>query len=153
MLAVTYPKLRFSNLAYSAAFIFLLLHTVGAHYTYSEVPLGYFAAEVFGWERNHYDRWIHFLYGFLIAPMAVELFDAKASARGVWAFLMPTLFLASHSMIYEIIEWWGAVVVGGELGAAYLGAQGDIWDAQKDMALGMLGAASGVGTVLWLRRR
>ncbi|WP_422126611.1 DUF2238 domain-containing protein [Thioalkalivibrio sulfidiphilus] len=152
LLVITYRKFRFSNLAYTAAFLFLVFHTLGAHYTYSEVPLGHMAAEQFGWERNHYDRWLHFLYGFLIAPMAVELFDTKAPARGIWALLLPTLFLASHSMIYEIIEWWVAATLGGELGAAYLGTQGDVWDAQKDMALGLLGAASGVAAVRLTRK-
>jgi len=152
ILAATWYRFRFSNFAYAAVCVFLLTHTMGAHYTYSEVPLGHLAAELFGWERNHYDRWIHFLYGFLFAPMAVELFAAKAPPRGIWAFLLPTLFLGSHSMIYELIEWWAAAVFGGDLGVAYLGTQGDPWDAQKDMALGLLGAALGVGVMLGLRR-
>lgn len=147
-LVATYRFLRFSNLAYSAFFVMLVAHTIGSHYTYAEVPAGFWAAEWFGWERNHYDRLVHFLYGLLLAPMGFELVAARSSPRGIWAFLLPTLFLASHSMLYEIIEWWGAEIFGGDLGQAYLGTQGDVWDAHKDMALGTLGAAVGVAAIL-----
>ncbi len=155
LLIATYRNLRFSNLAYTAFFIFMLFHTVGSHYTYTEVPAGFWVADAFGWERNHYDRLVHFLYGFLFAPMAVELFDGKAPARGVWRPIMPVLFLTSHKAIYEIIEWWAAEIFGGDLGVAYLGTQGDVWDAQKDMGLGVAGAIIGVCVYLYLcgRRR
>lgn len=147
-----YSQFRFSNLAYAALFVFLMIHTIGAHYTYAEVPFGFRMAEWFGWERNHFDRIVHFLYGFLMAPLAVELVDRLASIRSRgWAFTIIVMFLGAHSALYEIIEWWAAEIVGGDLGAAYLGTQGDQWDAQKDMGLGFLGAA--IGVALLLRRR
>lgn len=148
----TFRRFRFSDLAYASGFVFLMVHTVGAHYTYSEVPFGFRMAEWFDWERNHFDRIVHFLYGLLLAPMAVELVDRMVTIRNrAWAFTIIVMFLGAHSALYEIIEWWAAEIVGGDLGVAYLGTQGDQWDAQKDMGLGFLGAA--VGVALLLRRR
>jgi putative membrane protein len=79
-------------------------------------------------------------------PVAWELFAARAAPRGPWRWLMPLLFVMSHSVIYELVEWLAAAVFGGDLGMAYLGTQGDVWDAQKDMALAAAGAL--VGTIL-----
>jgi putative membrane protein len=152
LLVVTRHRLRFSNLAYACLFVFFSLHEVGAHYTYSLVPYDeWFRAltgrsldAMLGFERNHYDRLLHFLYGLLVTPAAVELFARFARYPRVWAVLFPVLFISSHSVIYELIEWIAAVVFGGELGQAYLGTQGDIWDAQKDMALALAGSALSV---------
>jgi putative membrane protein len=150
LLVANYRRLRFSNFAYTCIFVFLVLHEIGAHYTYSEVPWrdwlgvpgigdGSGAAG-----RNHYDRLVHFSYGLLLMPAAWELFEARASPQGMWRWLMPLLFMMSHSLIYELIEWGAAEVFGGDLGAAYLGTQGDEWDAQKDMALATAGAVLGL---------
>jgi len=145
----TAKRLRFSNFAYTLLFVFLCAHEVGAHYTYSMVPYdeafraitGRSLDALLGFTRNHYDRLVHFLYGLLLVPLADELFRARAQVLGFWAFLMPVLFIESHSAIFELIEWLAAVVFGGDLGQAYLGTQGDPWDAQRDMALALLGAA------------
>lgn len=149
-----YRHLRFSPLSYSLIFIFLCLHEVGAHYTYAEVPYGVWFKSItgldfnslFGFERNHFDRSVHFLYGFLILPACVEIFEARAKLLGFWRFLVPITFIMSHSELFEIIEWQAAEFFGGPLGQAYLGTQGDIWDAQKDS----LAAASGaiISTIL-----
>jgi putative membrane protein len=146
LFVMTYRSLRFSNFAYSCLFAFLVLHEVGAHYTYSEVPWREWLDALAGREepaesRNHYDRFVHFCYGLLMLPLAWELFAARAAPRGLWRWLMPLLFVMSHSVIYELVEWLAAEVFGGDLGVAYLGTQGDIWDAQKDMALAAAGAA------------
>jgi putative membrane protein len=148
LLVATRRRLRFSNLAYACLFVFLCVHEVGAHYTYSLVPYdGWFQAltgrsldAILGFERNHYDRLVHFLYGLLVTPAAVELFARFGRYPRTWAALFPLLFITSHSVIYELVEWGAAAVFGGELGQAYLGTQGDIWDAQKDMALALLGS-------------
>jgi putative membrane protein len=141
----TYRSLRFSNFAYGCLFAFMVLHEVGAHYTYSEVPWREWLDALAGREgaaesRNHYDRFVHFCYGLLMLPVAWELFAARAAPRGLWRWLMPLLFVMSHSVIYELVEWLAAEVFGGDLGVAYLGTQGDVWDAQKDMALAAAGA-------------
>jgi putative membrane protein len=152
LLVLTYRRLRFSNFAYTCLFIFFLLHEIGAHYTYSEVPWREWLATMTGGYsgtgaiavRNHFDRLVHFSYGMLVMPAAWELLQARATPRGIWRYLLPLLFLLSHSVIYELIEWGAAIVFGGDLGAAYLGTQGDEWDAQKDMALAALGAVIGL---------
>lgn len=149
VLITTRKRLRFSNASYACLFTFLVLHSIGAHYTYSLVPYdqwwravtGSTLSELAGWERNHYDRLVHFLYGALILPPAVELFARYAPPRAGWRWAMPVFFVMSHSVIYEMVEWIAALMVAPDLGSAYLGTQGDEWDAQKDMALATLGAA------------
>lgn len=148
LLVWSYRRLRFSNLAYSAIFLFLVMHEVGAHYTYSEVPydqwtswlFGFSLDQVLGFERNHYDRLVHFLYGVLITPAIFELFAARAPPQGIWRWIFPVSFVMSHSVLYEMIEWMAALMFGGDLGMAYLGTQGDPWDAQHDMVLASLGS-------------
>jgi putative membrane protein len=143
------PDLRFDNGTWVCLFIFFSLHLVGAHYTYAEVPIGNL-----GPGRNHYDRVVHFLYGLLLAKPTLDLFAARAPSKGLWMWLMPVLFLSSHGGIYEVVEWFAAELFGGELGEAYLGTQGDGWDAQKDMMLASLGAVIGVSAwQLWHARR
>jgi putative membrane protein len=155
LFVLTRHKLRFSNFAYTCLFAFFALHELGAHYTYSLVPYdawfqdltGRSLDAMLGFERNQYDRLIHFLYGLLIAPAAVELFAHYGRYPRAWAALFPLLFVASHSVIYELVEWGAAAAFGGDLGQAYLGTQGDIWDAQKDMALAFLGAIVAVAAL------
>ena len=150
LLVHNYRRLRFSNFAYTCLFVFFVLHEVGAHYTYSEVPWREWLAALGGRDdlvpdgRNHYDRFVHFAYGLLVLPAAWELIAARMAPQGLWRWLMPLLFMMSHSVIYELVEWLAAVVFGGDLGVAYLGTQGDVWDAQKDMALATLGALLGL---------
>jgi len=152
LFVLTYRRLRFSNFAYTCLFVFFVLHEIGSHYTYSEVPwrewlavLGLGDGDPAG--RNHYDRLVHFAYGLLLMPAAFELITTRMSPRGLWRWLMPVLFIMSHSVIYELIEWLAAVRFGGDLGVAYLGTQGDEWDAQKDMALATFGAVVGIVVV------
>ena len=133
------PRLPLSSASYVCLFVFFVLHLVGAHYTYSEVP--WFESAT---RRNHYDRLVHFSYGLLLARPTLDLLAARASPRGIWLWILPVLFLASHGAIYEVIEWLAAERFGGDLGVAFLGTQGDVWDAEKDMALVMLGAVLGV---------
>lgn len=148
-LVATRRRMPFSTASYVCLFVFFVVHSMGAHYTYSLVPYdrwfesltGSTLNELFGWERNHYDRLVHFLYGALLLPPAAELFERFAPPRNAWRWLMPVFFVMSHSVIYEMIEWLAALIVAPDLGTAYLGTQGDQWDAQKDMALATLGAA------------
>jgi putative membrane protein len=152
LFVVSYRRLRFSNLAYTCLFTFLVLHEIGAHYTYSEVPWRDWVNALAGSTgaaagRNDYDRLVHFCYGLLVLPLARELFAARAPARGLWGWLLPLLFVMSHSVIYELVEWVAAELFGGDLGVAYLGTQGDVWDAQKDMTLAAAGAV--VATLLF----
>jgi len=144
-----YRRLRLSNASYVAIFVFLCLHEIGAHYTYSEVPFGQW---LFGPGRNHYDRLIHFLYGLLMMPAVLDLLEARAALVGLWRNLVPVAFIMANSALYELIEWLAAELFGGPLGQAYLGTQGDVWDAQKDSALAMLGAILGLAACRALHR-
>jgi putative membrane protein len=147
-MVATYRKLTLSRISYFLIFVFLSLHLIGAHYTYSLVPYDeWFRAvtgsslnELVGWERNNFDRVVHFSYGLLLAYPVREVFLRVARLRGFWGYLFPLDITMSTSMLYELIEWGAAAFFGGELGQAFLGTQGDIWDAHKDMALASCGA-------------
>ena len=147
-LAATYRSFPLSRVSYTLIFIFLCLHTVGAHYTYAEVPYdawfqkltGHTFNSLVGWQRNNFDRVVHFSYGLLLAYPIRELFLRIANVRGFWGYFLPLDLTMSTSMLYELVEWAVAEIFGGELGMAYLGTQGDVWDAHKDMALASLGA-------------
>ena len=148
ILVGTYYRFPLSRVSYTLIFVFLCLHTIGSHYTYAEVPynewseaiLGISINEFFGWERNHYDRLIHFFYGLLIAYPIREIYLRIADVRGFWGYALPVSFAMASSLTYELLEWAAATVFGGDLGVAYLGTQGDPWDAQKDMSLAVSGA-------------
>jgi len=147
-LAATWRAFPLSRVSYSLIFVFLCLHTIGAHYTYAEVPYdawfegltGRSFNSLVGWERNNFDRVVHFCYGLLLAYPVREMFLRIAGVRGFWSYFLPLDLTMSTSMLYELIEWAAAEYFGGELGMAYLGTQGDVWDAHKDMALASLGA-------------
>lgn len=150
-----------SRLSWTLILLFLSLHSVGAHYTYSEVPyngwsealLGFRLNDALGLERNHFDRLVHFSYGLLLAYPMRELFLRVANARGFWGYFLPLDLTLSTSAIFELFEWGAAELFGGDLGVAYLGTQGDVWDAHKDMALAGLGALIAMSLTLLVNRR
>jgi putative membrane protein len=160
VLAWSHRRVPLGNGNYLALFVFGLLHEIGAHHTYSEVPydrwlqalLGSSPQTWFDLERNHYDRAIHFFYGLLVTPSAMRLIEARAAPQGAWRWLLPVAFITSHSALYELIEGAAALVFGGELGMAYLGTQGDAWDSHHDMALALAGSAIAATWVLGWRR-
>lgn len=147
-IGASHRRFLLSRLSYTLIFLFLCVHEIGAHYTYSEVPYdnwvraltGRSLNEAMGWQRNHFDRFAHFLYGLLVAYPLREFFLRIANARGFWGYFLPFDVTMSTSAIFELFEWGAAEIFGGELGTAYLGTQGDIWDAQRDMALASAGA-------------
>ncbi|UCH40579.1 MAG: DUF2238 domain-containing protein [Gammaproteobacteria bacterium] len=147
-LALSFRSFPLSRVSYTLIFVFLLLHEIGAHYTYAKVPydawfqnlFGTGLNEMLGFERNHFDRAIHFSYGLLLAYPIREVFLRIANVSGFWGYFLPLDVTMSTSMLFELFEWVVAETVGGDLGMAYLGTQGDIWDAHKDMALASLGA-------------
>jgi putative membrane protein len=147
-----------SRLSHLCVFLFMALHAIGAHYTYANVPYddwftaltGHGLNELLGLQRNAFDRLVHFLYGALWFPLCWELLaPAIDPRRKILRYLLVAAFLMSHAGIYEAIEWIAAELVGGDLGAAYLGTQGDEWDAQKDMALAFGGTLLAVA-IGWL---
>ncbi|EIY6407759.1 DUF2238 domain-containing protein [Vibrio parahaemolyticus] len=131
-------RYQFSNTAYLLMFIWLCLHTIGAKYTFAEVPFDWFN-NLIGSERNNFDRVAHFAIGLYAYPIAEYLIRNKKfnPTFSCWFALFAIMSLAAG---YEIIEWWYAELAGGDEGIAFLGSQGDIWDAQKDMLCDTTGA-------------
>ncbi len=153
VLVLTWRRFRFSDFSYLLIALFLCLHAYGAHYTYAESELGYRLQELFGWSRNHYDRIVHFSFGLLMAYPMREIVQSKLRGRRFWGWLIPLMVILSFSSSYEIVESWVARVVQPDLGTAYLGTQGDEWDAQKDMALAAGGAMLSLLVAEVVRRR
>lgn len=160
-IAWTYKRMPLSRLSYGLIFLFLVLHEIGAHYTYSLVPydalfvsaFNFSLNELMGWNRNHYDRLGHLLYGLLLAYPVRELYCRAIDLPGFWSYFFPLNLIMGASMTYELIEWGAAEVFGGELGIAYLGTQGDVWDAHRDMALASLGALIAMGITMFVHKR
>lgn len=154
-LVLTYRFYRFSDTAYLFMFVLIFLHTIGGHFTFERVPFG-FVTDLFGFERNHFDRMAHFSVGFY-AFAACELLERKGWSRSRWLTgLFGICFIFTVAAVYEIIEWLFAVTADPEAGIAFLGVQGDVWDAQKDMLADGLGAVTATlfyGMQRWWWRR
>ena len=151
-------KNRMPMSAFVGITLFTLLHVIGARYIYSYVPykewsinLGIVDTDFFEDPRNHFDRFVHFSFGVLLFPYFLYLCRNWLKQRSFSAILMTWLIIQTGSMIYELFEWLLTVVMTSEEADYYNGQQGDIWDAQKDMALAMLG--SFIMAVLYLIRR
>ncbi len=140
---------RFSNTAYALMFVLIYLHTIGGHWTFALVPFDY-VTNLFDFERNHFDRIAHFSVGFYAFAIAEWLYTKKLVANRFLLFTYPVFTIATIAMGYEVIEWIYAASAAPEAGLAYLGSQGDIWDAQKDMLADTLGAI--LATTLFLKR-
>ncbi len=140
-LVFTIKKFEFSPASYFAMFILIFLHTIGGHYTFERVPFSY-VTELLGFERNNFDRFAHFSVGFYAFPIC-EFIDRKklSNSKSLTAFFATTVIF-TVAALYEIIEWLYADLSDPAAGAAFLGSQGDIWDAQKDML------ADGSGAIL-----
>lgn len=139
-LTVSYRHYQFSDLSYLLICVYLCLHVYGSKYTYAENPFGYWLQDALGAARNPYDRLVHFSFGFLLAYPMREVF-LNWLKFPVWvSWALPIEITLSVSGLYELIEWAVADLFFPAQGAAYLGTQGDIWDAQKDMFLATLGA-------------
>lgn len=152
LLIITYRRFVFSNLSYALFAVFLSLHLIGAHYTYAETPLGFWLQSGFDLERNHYDRIVHFSYGLLCAYPFREILLRAARVCSSWSYFLATAGILAFSAFYEVIEMVVAELVAPDLGAAYLGTQGDTWDAQKDSFLAFAGAGISMFGV-WLTNR
>lgn len=152
LLVLTYRRFAFSNLSYGMFTLFMSLHLVGAHYTYAEVPFGFWLQNALDLRRNHYDRIVHFSFGLLIAVPFREILLRAAGLRRSWSYLMPVVIVLGFSGFYECLEAVTAMIVSPELGLAYLGTQGDELDAQKDTLLAMSGAICAM-LLTWLASR
>jgi putative membrane protein len=151
-LIFSFKRYQFSDLSYLLVCVYLCLHVYGSKYTYAENPLGYWLKDALHWERNHYDRIVHFSFGFLLAYPMREMF-LKWLKFPVWvAWILPIEITLSISAFYELIEWGVADVFFPAQGDAYLGTQGDVWDAQKDIFLAFTGAILATSLVSSIKR-
>jgi putative membrane protein len=149
VLISSYGKFRFSNVSYGLILLFSILQTIGAHYTYERVPMGWFT-HFFGFERNHYDRIVHFSFGFLLAyPFREFLIKTSGLKNKFWSHYFPVEMALGAGAIFEIIEWFYVARSSNSAGRAFLGSQGDIWDAQADMLMAGIGATISMA-ICWL---
>jgi putative membrane protein len=154
VLVGTHRSIPFSLASYVLITLFLTLHTIGVHYTYAQVPAGAWLEQALPVGRNHYDRVVHFCFGVMLTYPIEELFRLTAALRGWLLYYLPVMTVLGLSGLWEIIESWVARMVHPELGITYLGSQGDVWDAQKDMAAALYGSLlCMVLLLLWRIRR
>jgi putative membrane protein len=132
-------KFRFTTTSMIFLLIFASCHSLGSHYTYAEMEYFNTITQWFGFERNHYDRVVHFLFGLLLFHPIFELTTRMVSSVKITLFFTVTLII-SIATIYEMIEWLAVLLFNPDLGMAFLGTQGDIWDAHKDTLGAIIGA-------------
>ncbi|MCB9896245.1 MAG: DUF2238 domain-containing protein [Planctomycetes bacterium] len=147
LLVLTYKRFPLTPLLYRLIFVHACILMLGGHYTYAEVPLGFWVRDALGLGRNHYDRLGHLAQGFVPAIAAREVLLRKSPLKpGVWLFVICVSIPLAFSAFYEMIEWWTAVAMG-QGADAFLGTQGDQWDTQWDMFLCMIGAITALLTL------
>lgn len=140
VLVLTYRRHPLTPLLYRLLFLHAVVLIVGGYYTYSRVPVGFWAADVFDLSRNHYDRFGHFMQGFVPAILMREILIRWSPLEGSrWLAPIVVAFCLAFSAFFEMIEWWAAVIYGSEA-EAYLATQGDVWDTQWDMFWALAGA-------------
>lgn len=154
-LVAFYNIFRFSDTSYALIFLFLLLHVYGSQYQYAENPFGEWLKEQLDQQRNNYDRMVHFGFGLLLAYPMHEVLAKAFGVKKLLSYLLPVEFTLSLSALYEVVEWFVADVAydGTKQGMAFLGMQGDIWDAQKDIALAFTGGVIAMGVAFALRKK
>lgn len=151
LLVATYRYLPLSSASYALISLFLTLHMIGVHYTYAQTPMGAWVEHALHMGRNHYDRLVHFSFGLLLTYPIEELFRLTGVLRGWLLYYLPVMTILGLSGLWEIIESWVAQIVHPELGLTYLGSQGDMWDAQKDMTAALYGSLLCIGLLVVCR--
>lgn len=153
VLIYSYRRFAFSDLSYLLIFAFLCLHEWGAHYKYSDVPLGEWMKPWLHTKRNHYDRIAHFSFGFLLAYPMREIAMRALKVRGRWLYYLPVECTLALSAIYEILEALAANILTPERGEEFVGMQGDMWDSQEDMFMAGVGSVVGVLIIAMVVKR
>ncbi len=143
-LIATYRRFRFSDLSYVLIFVYLCLHEYGAHYKYSDVPVGEWLKPILHTKRNHFDRIAHFSFGFMLAYPMREIAMRVLKVRGRWLYYLPVECTLALSAIYEMLEALAANLLTPERGEEFVGMQGDMWDSQEDMFMAGIGSVAGV---------
>lgn len=153
LLIATFRRFRLTPLLYRLILLHALILMLGGHYTYAEVPPGFWVQDLFELGRNHYDRLGHLAQGFIPAILAREILLRRTPlTAGRWLFVLVTSVCLAFSATYEIIEW-GAAVALGQSADAFLGTQGDPWDTQWDMFMALIGAVTAQATLARLHDR
>lgn len=135
-----FKSFRLSNPSYLLIMIFLTLHTIGAHYSYSLTPIDGVLNRLFEFERNNYDRIVHFSFGLLLVYPISEVIKRCMKLKDAYSNIFAVISILSAGAFYELIEMWIAKLVAPEIGLMFLGIQGDVWDTQNDIALALYGA-------------
>lgn len=143
----TYYKFRLSNLSYVFIFLFGALHVAAAHYSYGDTPWWHWISGLFDWQRNHSDRIAHFLYGFLMAGVLLDIFKKYLPGEKFLRSLVIFSILVAAGSLYEVGEYIAAVILDPDRGLWFIGFQGDVWDTQKDIALQSIGAILGLASL------
>lgn len=130
---LSYRRMPFSDLSFLLMFVYLCIHEYGAHYKYSDVPVGEWLKPLLHTTRNHYDRISHFSFGLFLAYPIREIAMRKVRVTGKWLYLIPVESILAISAIYEMFEALMASILSPERGEEFVGMQGDMWDSQKDM--------------------
>ena len=151
-LVVTYRRFSFSGLSYLLIFVYLGIHEWGAHYKYSDVPLGEWMKPLLHTQRNMYDRVAHFSFGLLLSYPMQEICMRGVRVTSGWRYFLPIEATLSFSAIYEMLEAYAATVLSPQRGEEFVGMQGDMWDSQEDMFMAGLGAVVAMAAI-WLIRR
>jgi putative membrane protein len=140
VILATHRQFPLTPLLLSLLCLHAIVLMIGGHYTYAEVPIGFWMQRVFGLARNDYDRIGHFMQGFVPAIIAREILIRRGVVRGRrWLLFIVVSICLAISAMYELVEWTVAVIIGSQSNA-FLGTQGDVWDTQKDMAMALVGA-------------
>ena len=153
VLALTYRLLPLSDLSYLLIFVYLSMHEWGAHYKYSDVPLGEWMKPWLHTNRNMYDRVAHFSFGLMMSYPLQEMFTRKAKVTGRWRYVLPVEAILSFSAIYEMLEAGAAMILSPERGEEFVGMQGDMWDSQEDMFMAGVGSMVAVLVLAIIRHR
>jgi putative membrane protein len=141
VLIVLYRRFPMSHMVYFFVFLHMFILIYGGYYTYAETPLGNWAKEAFSLSRNHYDRVGHIALGVFPAFIIREVLLRKTPLqRGGWLYFIVISIVLAVAAFWELLEWWVTLFVASDIGTAFLGSQGDIWDAQWDMFLALVGA-------------
>ena len=153
VLIFSYRRFQFSDLSYLLIFVYLCIHEFGAHFKYSDVPLGEWIKPLLHTQRNHYDRIAHFSFGLLLSYPMREIAMRAAGVSGRWLYYLPVDCTLALSAIYEMLEALMANILTPERGEEFVGMQGDMWDSQEDMFMAGLGSIVGVLVVAWIVQR
>ena len=148
VLGAAYRRFRMSSFVYVCVFLHVCILIYGGYYTYAATPLGNWAKDHFHLARNHYDRVGHVALGFFPAFIGREvLLRTSPLVRGNWLFFIVCSVCLAIGAFWELLEWWTTLIVAGDVGTAFLGSQGDPWDAQWDMFLALVGAVVALATL------